>query len=85
MDESRIHDLAKRVGGRFRLASLVQKRLLELNRGQRRLVDDDSKYPLAVVLREIEEGQIDLAPAGEKPHDAAAALPKIEASLEVEA
>jgi len=67
MDETRIHDLARRVGGRFRLASLVQKRLLELNRGQRPLINQNHRNPLYTVLQEIEEGKIDLlGPADEE-------------------
>jgi DNA-directed RNA polymerase subunit omega len=60
MDETRIRHLASRAGGRFRLASLVQKRLLQLNRGQRQLTEEDHRNPLYTVLREIEEGKIGL-------------------------
>ena len=81
MDESKIHELAKRLGGRFRLASLVQKRLLELNRGQRSLVPDDDKNPMNVVLKEIEGGFIELTvPEAAKAPEA----PRLENTLENE-
>ena len=85
MDETKVHELAKRLGGRFRLASLVTKRLLELNRGQKKLVDDDSQNHMYIVLKEIDGNLIELvAPEPEKPHEGALPLPKLEAGLEVE-
>jgi len=84
MDESKVHALAKRAGGRFHLASLVQKRLLELNRGQRKLVDEDYVDPLYTVLREIEEGLIELSPPDEKVIEAPAEGPRLQAGLDTE-
>jgi len=81
MDESKIHELAKRLGGRFRLASLVQKRLLELNRGQRKLVPDDNKNPMHAVLKEIDGGFIELSvPEAGK----SAETPRLENAIETE-
>jgi len=60
MDESRLHELSRKVGGRFRLAALIQKRLLELNRGHRPLVDRHHRNPLYTVLQEIEEDKLSL-------------------------
>jgi|GEM_PF-1513416 len=68
MDETRIHNLARKTGGRFRLASLVQKRMLQLNRGQRQLTERDNRNPLYTVLQEIAEGKVGLLlPAEEQP------------------
>ena len=85
MDQSKVHSLARKVGGRFHLASLVQKRLLELNRGQRRLVSEDSGNPLDIVLREIDEGMIELAaPEEEKALEGTPPTPQLEKSLDAE-
>ena len=68
MDETRIHNLARKTGGRFRLASLVQKRMLQLNRGQRQLTERDNRNPLYTVLQEIAEDKVGLLlPAEEQP------------------
>ncbi len=50
--------LAKKVGGRFRLTALMQKRWLELMRGERPMVDPGGKPPLEIVVQEILEGKI---------------------------
>ncbi|HUW34326.1 MAG TPA: DNA-directed RNA polymerase subunit omega [Planctomycetota bacterium] len=85
MDESKVHALARRAGGRFHLASLVQKRLLELNRGQKKLLDEDFADPLYLVLREIEEGLIELAPPeDEKVMEAPAEGPRLQTGLDSE-
>ena len=86
MDETKINELARRIGGRFRLASLVQKRLLELNRGQKKLVNVDSQNHMLIALKEIEANLIELVPpeAPEKPLEGAPPLPKLEAGLEAE-
>lgn len=61
MDDARLERLTRMVGGRYRLASLVQKRIQELVAGQRTFGDS---RPAAAddlmerVLREIEEGRI---------------------------
>ena len=85
MDESKVHALARRAGGRFHLASLVQKRLLELNRGQKKLVEDDQDDPLHTVLREVEEGLIELAPPeDEKAIEAPAEGSRLQTGLDSE-
>jgi len=82
MDESKIHELAKKVGGRFRLASLIQKRLLELNRGQRRLVDGEFGSPLYVVMSEIEGGKITLRPPEPEKAPDVSQIPSLETPSE---
>ena len=45
------------------IAALVrEKRLRELNRGARKLVEDHAKNPIEVVMREMEAGRIELIP-----------------------
>ena len=60
MDVDRLEKLTQKVGGRFRLTALLQKRLAELVRGSPALVDLPSNNYFEVALREIEEGRIEL-------------------------
>ena len=57
-------ELVKMVGGKFRLTSLIQKRIVELNRGAAPLVefeDNDEPTLKQIVIKEILEGKIELA------------------------
>ena len=57
-------ELVKMVGGKFRLTSLIQKRIVELNRGSPSLVEfEDNEEPTLrdIVIKEILEGKIELA------------------------
>ena len=51
-------DIVKKVGGRFRLTALIQKRMKELIEGARPLVDSRGKVLLEVVVQEIMEDKI---------------------------
>ncbi|RMF74698.1 MAG: DNA-directed RNA polymerase subunit omega [Planctomycetota bacterium] len=53
-------DLINRVGGRFRLTALIQKRWLELLQGARPLVDPAGKTEIEVVVQEIAEGKVEI-------------------------
>lgn len=51
--------LVKKVGGKFRLTSLIQKRLRELMEGSRPLIDDtEGLTQLEIVVKEIFEDKI---------------------------
>ncbi|MDX9912739.1 MAG: DNA-directed RNA polymerase subunit omega [Phycisphaerales bacterium] len=50
--------LAEKVGGRFRLCALVQRRLEQLLDGARPLVDRDGRTDLEVVIEEILQDKI---------------------------
>lgn len=54
-------DLIEQAGGRFKLSALIQRRWLQLLQGERPLVDPAGLTELEVVIREIEEGKIELA------------------------
>lgn len=57
-------ELVQMVGGKFRLTSLMQKRIVELNRGAAPLVefeDNDEPTLKQIVIKEILEGKIELA------------------------
>ena len=58
MTQSMLDALAKKVGGRFRLTSMLQKRLLEINRGSRPLVDGKFEHPMDAAIQEILEDRI---------------------------
>ena len=62
MKETRIHELAKKAGGKFKLTVLLQKRLLELNRAQRQSPDFYRRTPLQIAMDEAEDGKISLLP-----------------------
>ncbi len=52
-------DIIEKVGGRFKLTSLIQKRWLELMRGARPLIENTSgKTEMEVVMQEVLEGKI---------------------------
>ena len=63
--------LVKMVGGKFRLTSLIQKRIVDLNRGSPPLVEfEDNEEPTLrdIVIKEILEGKIELAVREELDH-----------------
>ncbi len=57
--------LIQKVGGKFKLTSLIQKRMVELNRGARPLVKVDSKNLRDIVYEEILQDKIQIAPREE--------------------
>jgi DNA-directed RNA polymerase subunit omega len=62
MDEATIQRLAMRAGGRFKLCSLVIKRLTEINRGSQLLIEPPSDNLLEAVLKEVELDLVRLIP-----------------------
>lgn len=60
-------DLIAKVGGRFRLAALVQKRWRELLLGARPMIEPGTMTPLEVVVQEIHEGKIEYKDAEYTP------------------
>jgi DNA-directed RNA polymerase subunit omega len=58
LDELREEAIVKKVGGRFKLSTLIQKRLVALNAGSRQLVDLDTDDKLEVVIQEILQDKI---------------------------
>ncbi|MDF1702778.1 MAG: DNA-directed RNA polymerase subunit omega [Planctomycetota bacterium] len=55
-----IDELEGKVGGRFRLTALLQKRIRELVAGAPRLVEIRSENPIDIAIEEIRAGKIDL-------------------------
>lgn len=59
IDELKSDRIIKKVGGRFRLTALVQKRLGELLQGARPLIEDtENKTMLEIVIQEILQDKI---------------------------
>lgn len=58
LDELKENNLAKKVGGRFKLTTLIQKRLVQLNRGAPPLVTCQGKPSMGTVIEEIETDKI---------------------------
>jgi len=70
IDELKSERLVKKIGGRFRLTALVQKRLGELLQGARPLIDDvQNKTMLEIVVQEILQDKITAegSPLDDKP------------------
>ena len=64
LDITTEEELVQLVGGKFKLTSLIQKRIVELNRGAPPLVefeDNDEPTLKQIVIKEILEGKIELA------------------------
>ena len=62
-----VDELAEKVGGRFKLAALMQRRLQEIIRTAPHVIHQAGESPIRMVLREIKEGKIELEPDDEIP------------------
>ena len=52
-------DIITKVGGRFKLTALIQRRLVELMQGARPMVETRGLTEMEVVVKEIMEGKIE--------------------------
>lgn len=59
IDALKNEDLVNKVGGRFKLAALIQKRMKELMFGARPLVEPGKLTPAEIVVQEIMEGKLE--------------------------
>ena len=64
LDEFREDAIARKVGGRFKLTAMIQKRMVALNRGARPLVDLNTKDLMQIVVAEIMGDKIYLDDSG---------------------
>ncbi len=63
-------EVINKFGGRFKLATAIQKRWLELMQGSRPLVNKPGGTPLEVAIEELLEGRIEITAepvGGESP------------------
>ena len=59
IDELKSDEIIKKVGGRFKLTALVQRRLGELMQGARPLIEDvEGKTTMEIVIQEILQDKI---------------------------
>ncbi|HEV3005708.1 MAG TPA: DNA-directed RNA polymerase subunit omega [Pirellulales bacterium] len=58
IEELREEAIVNKVGGRFKLSTLIQKRLVALNAGSRPLVDMNTPDKLEIVIQEIIQDKI---------------------------
>lgn len=64
LDAFKEERIVNKVGGRFKLSSLIQKRMVALNRGARPLVELQTKNLMEVVVAEILQDKIYLDATG---------------------
>ena len=65
LDAFKEEEIVNKVGGRFRLSSLIQKRLVALNAGSNPLVDLNTKNKMEIVIQEIIQDKICLDTSNE--------------------
>ncbi len=64
-DELKEEEIVRKVGGRFKLSTLIQKRLVLLNQGARPLIHTTETDNMAIVLQEILQDKIFLDSSNE--------------------
>jgi DNA-directed RNA polymerase subunit omega len=65
LDDLKEEGIVNKVGGRFKLSTLIQKRMVALNTGARPLVDLRTSDKLAIVIQEILQDKIYLDTSGQ--------------------
>jgi len=58
LEEFKEEEIVNKVGGRFKLSTLIQKRLVALNRGAPSLVEMPGAKPMEIVVAEIMNDKI---------------------------
>ena len=64
IEDLKSEELFKKLGGSFKLAVLIQKRMLELMQGARPLIAREGMTNLELAIREIREDKITLVEPG---------------------
>jgi DNA-directed RNA polymerase subunit omega len=65
LEDLKEESIVNKVGGRFKLSTLIQKRMVALNTGAKPLVNMSTSDKMAIVIREILEDRIYLDVSGE--------------------
>ena len=73
LDEFKEEEIVNKIGGRFKLTTLIQKRWVALNRGARPLVELSTKNLMEIVVAEIMNNKIYLDVSGNVAETAGAA------------
>ncbi len=59
IEELKSTDIINKVGGRFKLSALIQKRMLEIMQGARPLIEDtEGRTTMEIVIEEIMQDKI---------------------------
>jgi DNA-directed RNA polymerase subunit omega len=64
IEELKEDSIVNKVGGRFKLSTLIQKRMIALNQGARPLVDIRGADKITIVIQEIMQDKIFLDLSG---------------------
>lgn len=64
LEDLKEEEIVNKVGGRFKLSTLIQKRMVALNTGARPLVDTKTTDKMAIVIQEILQDKIFLDASG---------------------
>ena len=64
LEELKEEHIVNKVGGRFKLSTLIQKRMIALNQGSRPLVDARVLDKMSIVIQEIMQDKIFLDMSG---------------------
>ena len=64
LDELKEEGIVNKVGGRFKLSTLIQKRMVALNTGAKPLVNMNTPDKMAIVIQEILQDKIFLDISG---------------------
>jgi len=64
LEELKEEEIVNKVGGRFKLSTIIQKRMVALNRGARPLTETPTKNLMQIVIHEIMEDKIYLDRSG---------------------
>lgn len=67
IEELKNTEIVNKVGGRFKLSALMQKRMLELMEGGRPLIEDtEGMTAMEIVVQEIKQDKITLDMTGDE-------------------
>lgn len=67
IEELKNTDIVNKVGGRFKLSALIQKRMVEIMQGGRPLIEDtEGMTPMEIVVQEIKQDKITLDMVGDE-------------------
>ena len=61
IEELKNTDIVNKLGGKFKLSALMQKRMVEIMHGSRPLIEDtEGKTTMEIVVEEIKQGKIEI-------------------------
>ncbi len=68
IEEFKNSDIVDKIGGKFKLSALIQKRMVELMQGARPLIEDiEGKTMMEIVVSEIMQDKIAIDDSPKKP------------------